>query len=141
MHVNSTHVPFVYRFGNARVLSGSPYIEFLPLVTDDTRADWEAYVKEHRGQYLDAYQTDHAIRKHQDVQFGRDDESGQGTAPQLTIADNVPPQSDGDGIWNIGRDGIGLVAPPRSGPYLPVWTFSPTIYPFSTRMHWRTPFS
>jgi class 3 adenylate cyclase len=111
---------FALRFGNARILSGSPYVEYLPLVTDETRIGYEEYYRKNAAlQYQREYEKEVIARTFQDQHFGR-----------TTNEASVSWAGESDVISNRGRGGEMVPAPPNTGPYLPLAHISPVMPTF-----------
>jgi hypothetical protein len=109
---------FGLRFGNCRILSGSPYVAYHPIVTDASRAQWEEYQLSQRILYQQEYDKEATARAFQDHQFGR------------TPTESVPSwDEENDVITNFGPTGR-APAPNGSEPYLPVMLISPIMPTF-----------
>jgi class 3 adenylate cyclase len=107
-----------FRFGNARILSGSPYVEYIAVVTDETRLGFEAFALSQQTHYQREYEKEYKLRASQDKHFGRSD-------PEPFMTWNYT-----DEIYNLSPNGT-QVAPMKSGPYLPLLQFSPVMPTFS----------
>jgi hypothetical protein len=117
---------FSLLFGNARILSGSPYVAYHPVVTDEARLGFEAYISNQKTRYQREYEREYELRASQNKQFG--------------LADPEPfiPWNPRDEIYNLGANGS-LVAPANSGPYLPQQQFSPVMATFTNLNTWSFP--
>jgi hypothetical protein len=115
---------FEIKGSDLRVQANAAVINWMPLVTDDTRVAWEEYALAQRSQVDEAFQEDAKRRVKQDSEFGlanatsTDDRMLQ-QSQQETILD------DGTGyhpsIWSNGAIRPRGDEPERSGPYLPLW--------------------
>lgn len=110
---NVTIPDFGVRGANSRVMSGSVFLQYLPVVTDENREGWEAYEIANRGHYIEELSTEMAFIKDQDSQFNKSE------VRRLLV------DAFRDTIENLTPNGTNIVAPPESGPYLPVWQHSP----------------
>jgi class 3 adenylate cyclase len=125
---NVTLPHFGIRFANSRVLSRAVFIQYHPIVTDETRAGWEAYQLENRDTYDATLATETLLLESQDKQFNQSD----------TDIDPQGRQLNSD-LWSVTHDSIMthadngslVVAPPGTGPYTPVWQISP-VFPTRT---------
>ena len=97
---------------NMRIMSEAVVFNYQPIVTDETRRGYEAYVLENRGQLFDSVAKEMASIQHQDAYFNK-------SIPRML--QDVPPFIDK--IYNIIPN-ISF-APEGSGPYLPLWQISP----------------
>ena len=61
---------FPVRGSDLRVQTRGVIVHWMPLVTDDTRPEWEEYAMEHRAQIDEAFQQDLDLRTRQDQDFG-----------------------------------------------------------------------
>jgi len=106
------------RGAGIRVLSETAVINFYPLVTDETREGWEAYQIANRDYFDEAFASGVYQRENQDENFNNT--SGeQRQLQQVELRDQIE---------NLDpTDGSNFVAPPGSGPYLPVWQISPVV--------------
>jgi hypothetical protein len=103
---------FSYRTQGTMDLADCLLVEFLHVVTDETRAEWEAYSVANQGWFLESmeYQTD--INKIFGERFKDQD---------LT-AQNVP------FIWQFNAESaIGLIPDPGPGPYTAIWQHAPAV--------------
>lgn len=120
---NVTFPDFEIWCGHTRVLADAAVINWQPLVTDDTRAGWEAYFAANVRTYDDTVDKEHEQVYHQDVRLGHvPEDAPMPPAPNMT-ADGI--------LWNITNwvtdPEQDPVAPPGSGPYLPIWQQSPSL--------------
>lgn len=114
---------FEVRGSNVRVQADALIVHWMPLVTDDTRAEWEEYALSERFQIDDAFDEDARLRNKQDEDFGFSAISGgrglQQSQNTLTVLD------DGTGyhskIWSNGSVGPRGDEPEGTGPFLPLW--------------------
>jgi signal transduction histidine kinase/ActR/RegA family two-component response regulator len=128
---------FAVRGADLRIQANSVIVHWMPLVTDETRLEWEKYAMENRFQVDLAYEEDRDFRSRQDDFYGilgKKSNGGDRRALGSTSSDpprvsNVTILDDGTGyhpkIWSIGA-----VDPPGdyiegTGPYLPSWQRSP----------------
>jgi hypothetical protein len=65
---------FAMRGSALRIEASSLAVHWIPLVTDDTRKDWEEYALETRSHIDEAYEEDTELRLRQDEEFGYADE-------------------------------------------------------------------
>jgi hypothetical protein len=104
------------RGSDLRVQADTTGIAWLPLVTDETRDEWEAYALINHSQMDEAFIKDAKLRAKQDDEFGLTNSSSTGTGM---------PQPNGIGyqprIWSTGTVGPPGVDAEGSGPYLPLW--------------------
>jgi Adenylate and Guanylate cyclase catalytic domain len=139
---NVTLPDFAVRVANTRILADAVVVNFYPLVTDDTRAGWEAYYKANRYRYDIEFEQDQRQQALQDARFNTtttledvdDDDGSQGGATrQLLQQQPAVIEFDmlglpiSNSIFNLQEDGFTLPAPANSGPYLPVWQVSPVV--------------
>lgn len=68
---NVTLPDFEIRGASARVVADSTFFRWMPLVTDDTRAGWEAYAAQHHTWLERAYASERQQTARQDVSFNR----------------------------------------------------------------------
>jgi hypothetical protein len=114
---------FEVRGSDLRVQADATNIVWLPLVTDATRDEWEAYALINRSQMDEAFLEDAKLRAKQDDEFGLTNSSSTGIqmlqqSQQGTIPDGVGYQSR---IWSTGEIGPLGIEAEGSGPYLPLW--------------------
>ena len=106
------------RGAGVRVLSETAVINFYPLVTDETREGWEAYQIANRDYFDEAFASGVYQRENQDALFNNTSNE-QRQLQQVELRDEIE---------NLNlTDGSNFVAPPGSGPYLPVWQISPVV--------------
>jgi hypothetical protein len=115
---------FEIRGSDLRIQADAAIIHWMPLVTDETRVDWEEYALANRYQIDESFQEDARRREQQDDELGLPNTTGTSDqmlqhSQQETILD------DGTGyhpsIWSNGAiSPIGDV-PAGSGPFLPLW--------------------
>ena len=92
---------------NARILAEVSVINFQPLVTDQTRAGWEAYAAERMNQvFQDSCESDKIQRAKQDAYFAS---NGRRLQEQGPIG----------AIWDLGADGTPVIPAPQAQLYLP----------------------
>ena len=107
------------RGANTRVLAEVTVIIYMPLVTDETRAGWEAYFIENRDYVYKSGEMDAYQREIQDTVYNHSD--GQ-DLPSLQTTEFR------DQIYNFNLTaGKAEPAPPGVGPYLPIWQQSPVV--------------
>jgi class 3 adenylate cyclase len=97
-----------------RIMSEAVVFNYLPIVTDETRKGYEAYVIENRGHFFDTLSKEMALIQQQDAYFNE--------SIHRNLQD-VPPFMDE--IYNILPNTS--YAPEGSGPYLPIWQISPSV--------------
>ena len=112
------------RGSDLRAQADAAIIHWMPLVTDDTRVEWEEYTLTKRSQTDEAFGEDGKRREKQDFEFGLKNTNTTGDrtlqqSQQETVLD------DGTGyhpyIWSIGAVRPKGDEPEGSGPYLPLW--------------------
>jgi hypothetical protein len=110
-----------------RVQAGAMILYWTPLVTDETRAAWEAYAFKNRAQVDVAFEEESRRLKIQDDFFGQVARNVSVTAPLRQPQSPGTILNDGTGyhprIWFSGTLGDGTEdnAPEGSGPFLPYW--------------------
>jgi hypothetical protein len=114
---------FEVRGSDLRVQADATSIVWLPLVTDETRDEWEAYAMINRSQMDEAFLEDAKLRTKQDDEFGLTNSISTGIqmlqqSQQGTIPDGIGYQSR---IWSTGEIGPLGIEAEGSGPYLPLW--------------------
>jgi hypothetical protein len=108
--------------GNARVHADSLIVEYAPIVTDDTREEWEEYALANRFKFDEAYEQDVELRNGQDEKFGivvNYTSDPRPLGPNETVLDDITNYHPR--IWSNG-----VVTPQGdekegTGPYLPIW--------------------
>ena len=118
---------FAARGSSARVQGDALVVHWMPLVTDNTRSDWEQYALANRNQIDSAFREDARLRQRQDELLRSQDGSRilEQQGQELPPLRNNTILDDGTGyhptIWSFGSiDPIGD-EPKGSGPYLPFW--------------------
>ena len=115
---------FELKGSDLRATSGSHFIYWAPLITDETREAWEDYALEHRFQAAQAFERDTTYRNEQDESFGinqsRNLQDGDAPEPPLfSILD------DGTNyhtkLWSNGARAPPGDEPDGGGPYLALW--------------------
>jgi hypothetical protein len=116
---------FEIKGSDLRIQVDASIIQWMPLVTDDTRVAWEEYALANRSQIDEAFLEDAKLRVKQDGKFGltnttsTDDRMLQQSQQETILVD------DGTGyhpsIWSIGAIRPRGDQPEGSGPYLPLW--------------------
>ena len=129
-----------------RVQARSHAVNYMPVVYDYNRLEWETYAAQHRFQMDEAYLQDEQQRAYQDYELGYIDQHGsyppmddEDDPPNDRILQQPPPPppsstttsttetilDDGTGyhvkIWSIGALTPRGDEPPNRGPYLPLW--------------------
>jgi len=113
---------FAVHGSNMRIQSSATVVQWTPLVTDDTRIEWEEYALANRFQFDEASEQDTELRNRQDEHFGL----------SLNYTSNLRPLNPNDTVLDDGTNfhpriySNGAVTPrgdePNgTGPYLPVW--------------------
>ena len=74
---------FAVAGANARILADSVDVWFCPLVTTETRADWEAYSIENRNQLWTGFAQDTSLKAQEDARYN------------YTVPDQTPPEPEG----------------------------------------------
>lgn len=112
---------FALKGADLRIQADAITIHWMPLVTDETREEWETYSLENRQQIDEAFLEDKKHRIKQDIEFGLSDgdrllqesprnetilDDGTGFHPRIYSNGATVPKGDEE-------DG--------SGPYLPLW--------------------
>lgn len=118
---------YAVRGQDMRIASESYIVHWLPLVTNETREDWEKYSYENRGIFDDELSEDVRFRTQQDDAYFRN----QNNAARSLQTPNANPVNetladDGSGfhkrIWNFGAIGPrGDMPDDAVGPFLPIW--------------------
>jgi class 3 adenylate cyclase len=128
---NVTIPDFEVRSSGIRVLGQASIITYMPLVTDETRLGWEAYATANQGYLLPSFLKEMQLKTVQDIKYGyvTPEEAaaaaaGGGSNRKLQL-ESVTDQSFREQIW--GTTGAGETEAPGTGPYLPLWQFSPTL--------------
>jgi hypothetical protein len=114
---------FEIRGSDLRVQADTTGIAWMPLVTDETRDEWESYALKNHPQLDEALLKDAKLRAKQDDEFGLTNSSSTGTgiqqqSQQGTISDGIGYQPR---IWSTGQVGPPGVEAEGRGPYLPLW--------------------
>jgi len=136
---NVTVPDFSIRGSNMRVLSRGIRIEWLPLVTDETREGWQAYANENKNWLFKSYDEESYQRNLQDEKFG---EEGNYTRYDSILRRSSNAMFDYSyeifefrremNIAKVGKENAYLLGsnrvprPEGSGPYLPTWQMTPT---------------
>jgi len=121
---------FEIHANNARIQGDTVGVHYMPLVTDETREEWEKYALAEREQIDVAFDEDTRLRKQQDEFFGLNStlntnctKSHKRTLQQQIVA-NATILDDGTGyhpkIWSEGTE-TSYNDPDGTGPYLPFW--------------------
>ena len=114
---------FEQRGSHFRSQSGSHVLHYLPLVTDENRAEWEDYANNTRGHIDTAFERDSYARSKQDTLFGLDGTNDR--ALQEDPERNMTILDDGTEyhakIWSNGAMAPLGDDPEGSGPYFPTW--------------------
>jgi hypothetical protein len=115
---------FEIRGSDLRVQADSLTVQWMPLVTDETRTAWEEYTLTNRAQIDEAFEQDTKRSKIQDDEFGLTNS----TATGRRMLQQVQKESildDGTGyhprIWSNGATSPIGDEPEGSGPFLPRW--------------------
>ena len=69
-HTTPTNTTTAIRGSDLRSQADAMVIHYMPLVTDETREQWETYALEHRFQIDKAFHVDTTFRQEQDKEFG-----------------------------------------------------------------------
>jgi class 3 adenylate cyclase len=115
---NVTLSNFEIRCANIRVLSDTSIIHYYPIVTDETRKGWEEYQFTHQDHFDKAFTSEQAMIKLQNDELGRPD--GRNLQDSATVK---APKEIGFSLPN----GTYVAMPENTGPYFPLWQFSPVI--------------
>jgi hypothetical protein len=115
---------FEIRGSDLRVQADAAIIRWMPLVTDETRVDWEDYALANRYQVDKSFEEDAKQREKQDDEFGLRNTTGTGdrmvqVSQQETILDDETGYHPS--IWSIGAVSPRGDELKGSGPYLPLW--------------------
>lgn len=117
---------------NMRIQSGAVYVNWMPLVTDETRAGWEEYASQHYNWIMPAFFKDLSYKAAQDARFGYTKAPTEAPvdtdAPQSSAAPDMnTPLAYADGynpkIWGMNHS----IMPEGSGPFFVVWQVSPVL--------------
>jgi hypothetical protein len=115
---------FEIRGSDLRVQADAAIIHWMPLVTDETRIDWEDYALANRYQIDESFKEDAKQRKKQDEEFGLTNTTGTSDR-MLQVSQQETILDDGTGyhpsIWSNGAISPRGDVPEGSGPYLPSW--------------------
>jgi hypothetical protein len=98
---NVTLPHFGIRFANSRVLSRAVFIQYHPIVTDETRAGWEAYQLENRDTYDATLATETLLLESQDEQFHPSDSTADAVDPHGRRLVRRHLNSD---LWSVTHD-------------------------------------
>jgi hypothetical protein len=116
---------------NMRIQAEALIVHWMPLVTDETRLEWEEYAMEKRGHIDTAFDEDARLRQEQDARFGlvadavdslrqKTEEEAPPNNSNLTVllqdGSNFHPR-----IWSNGAVVLMGDEIAGSGPYLPLW--------------------
>ena len=120
---------------NCRVQAGGVLVNYLPLVTDETRAGWEAYANVSRSWIYPAWQSEAGLVAAQDARFGINGNGQPQEQQQITPSEQpVEQEISGPPSLEPGQDGyiyrvFGTRGPLEegSGPYLVNWQMSPVV--------------
>jgi class 3 adenylate cyclase len=115
---NVTVSNFEIRCANIRVLSDTSIIHYYPIVTEETRKGWEEYQFTHQNHFDKAYASELAMIQHQNDELGRP--AGRKLQENETVK---APKEIGFSLPN----GTYVAMPENTGPYFPLWQFSPVI--------------
>lgn len=116
---------------NFQIQAQATYVQYMPLVTDEGREEWEEYAEEAKEYLMWSYLNEDSLRREQDVKYGYappTPESKEGGGGQSRDLQSLQVQHAGNysrSIW--GTAGNGLPEEPGTGPYLPMWHVGPTI--------------
>jgi hypothetical protein len=128
---------------NFQIQAQATYVQYMPLVTDQGREEWEEYADEAKEYLMWSYLNQDRLRKEQDAKYGYDGISN--TSEASSSPESAQKQNEEEGgqsrnlqslqvqhagnfsrsIW--GTSGNGLPEEPGTGPYLPIWHQGPTI--------------
>jgi len=131
---NVTVSDFEIRGGSARILAQGTFVQYMPLVTDDTRKGWEEYSTRSQGHLFPAFMREQQLKTLQDIKFGYadavvaggDDSTNQQNGGERNLQlETVGDQSFRTEIW--GTSGNGETEAEGTGPYLPIWQMSPVL--------------
>jgi class 3 adenylate cyclase len=120
---NVTIPDFEVHADATRVRSRAPFVQYLPLVTDAIRKEWEAYATENQGHLIPAFAKEMGLIGAQDTKYNMTKPEAQGNR-ELQL-DSITDQTFREEIW--GSTGAGETEAPNTGPYLPNWQISPVI--------------
>jgi hypothetical protein len=127
---------FAMRGSDLRVQADALIVHWMPLVTDETREEWEAYTFENRYHIDNAFEEDAELRQRQDEEFGYIEATSRrlqeaqvprnvGGSRTLQVPHNESILDDETGfhprIWSPGSLSPRGDEPEGSGPYLPFW--------------------
>ena len=118
---------FQQRAASARALSDCLFLELLPLITDETRADWEEYALIEKG-WLDEGRD---YQEKLDIGISRRQLVGNGSYTGNNVLDFVAGKHNGTSnianqIFLFDADFVPVVDP-GPGPYFPIWESSPIL--------------
>jgi signal transduction histidine kinase/CheY-like chemotaxis protein len=129
---------FVVSGSNTRILADAAIVHWLPLVTEETREEWEEYAYANRHQVDEELAKDQAFRRQEDIKWGYTSPENR-ELEELETTESVSNTTDNSTIIvvnNVVQDGTKFhyriwspetkeVIPTGSGPYLPIWQRSP----------------
>jgi hypothetical protein len=115
---------FEIRGSDLRIQADAVILNWMPLVTDETRVAWEEYALANRYQADESFQDDVKRREKQDDEFGLSNSTGSSDR-MLQQSQKETILDDGTGyhssIWSNGAVSPRGDEPEGSGPYLPLW--------------------
>lgn len=122
---NVTLPDYQFHTSNTRIMSEACVFNYQPIVTDETRKGWEAYVIENRNQFVEAVGTEMAMIQYQDSYFNKSEDRS--LQELVGFMDTMVNYNDSTSI---------IPTPEDSGPYLPLWQQSPAI-PFASFLNFN----
>jgi class 3 adenylate cyclase len=131
---NVTVPDFEVHADATRVLSQAPFVQYLPLVTDEIRKEWEAYATENQGHLIPAFAKEMGLKGVQDAKYNitkPEEEQGNRELQESTAEPTFQEE-----IWSFSGPGETEVA--DTGPYyLPIWQISPVL-PYINFLNFNT---
>jgi len=127
---NVTVPHFEMLAANCRIQAGGIQVGYSPLVTDETRAGWEAYSIQNPNRIMIDFRADQALKFAQDAKFGLSGGPAQVEAvleelkKRQAMANMVQTPRTEEGI-STKIFSFGGALPEGVGPYMPYWQSSP----------------
>ena len=129
---NVTLPDFEVRANAARVLSGSLFVYYTPLVDDDSRSGWESYSSQNFGHLMPAFMNEYALASYQDVKYSIDSDTS--TSQEGQDSDQEGQSVENHSDRKLQEDFPGMIwgadGQPKAegeGPYAPIWQISPAL--------------
>jgi hypothetical protein len=105
------------------VLSRAPFVQYLPLVTDEIRKEWEAYATENQGHLIPAFAKEMGLKGVQDAKYNITKPYEEGNRVlQLDWITNQPFKKKSGVLPFLKKARL-----PTQVPYLFIWQISPVL--------------